>query len=100
MWWKTSLEGNNSSSICCVTFFVYFLTMASQTGFEIMNSEVAGSILTVFPVKRKKKGIFSRSRTCKTRPLKNNDESNTVIASHSNTEKSHWILTWDAHRGS
>ena len=26
MWWKTSLEGNNSSSICCVTFFVYFLT--------------------------------------------------------------------------
>ena len=47
MWWKTSLEGNNSSSICCVTFFVYFLTMASQTGCEIMNSEVAGSILTL-----------------------------------------------------
>ena len=34
---------------------VYFLTMASQAGCEIMNSEVAGSILTVFPVKRKKK---------------------------------------------
>ena len=27
---KTSLEGNNSSSICDVTFLVYFLTMASQ----------------------------------------------------------------------
>ena len=36
---KTSLEGNNSSSICCSTFLVYFLTMASQTGCEIMNSE-------------------------------------------------------------
>ena len=68
--------------------------MASQTGREIVNSEVAGSILTVFPVKRKK-GIFSRSRTFKTQPPKNNDESNTIIASHSNTEKSHWILgTW------
>ena len=97
---KTSLEGNNSSSICCVTFLVYFLTMASTAGREIMNSEVAGSILAVFPVKRKKKGIFSCSRTCKTQPLKNNDESNTIIASHSNTEKSHWILTWDAHGGS
>ena len=51
--------------------------MASQTGREIMNSEVAGSILTVFPRnKEKEKGIFSRSRTCKTQPLKNNDESN------------------------
>ena len=50
-----------------------------------MNNEVAGSILTVFLVKEKK-GIFSRSRTCKNQPLKNNDESNTVIASHSNTE--------------
>ena len=96
---KTSLEGNNSSSICCATFLVYFLTMASQTGCEIMNSEVAGSILTVFPIKRKN-GIFSCSRTCKTQPLKNNNESNTIIASHFNTEKSHWILTWDAHRGS
>ena len=38
-----------------MTFLVYFLTIASQTGYEIMNSEVAGSILTVFPVKRKKK---------------------------------------------
>ena len=32
--------------------------MASQTGCEIMNSEVAGSILAVFPVNRKK-GIIS-----------------------------------------
>ena len=55
---KTSLEGNNSSSICYVTSLVCFLTMASQTGCEIMNSEVAGSILTVFPLKGKKKGIF------------------------------------------
>ena len=51
--------------------------MASQKGCEIVYSEVAGSILTVFPRKRKKKGrIFSRSRTCKTQPPKNNDESN------------------------
>ena len=36
--------------------------MASTAGREIMNSEVAGSILTVFPVEgKKKKGrIFSR----------------------------------------
>ena len=62
---KTSLEGNGSSSICDVTFLVYFLTMASQAGCEIMNSEVAGSILTVFPVR--KKGIFVfQERTCKT----------------------------------
>ena len=52
---KTSLEGENSSSICYVTFFVYFLTMASQTEYELLNSEVAGSILAVFPVKAKKK---------------------------------------------
>ena len=51
-----------------------------------------------FPQKEKK-GICSRSRTCKTQPLKN-DESNTIIASYSDTKKSHWILTWDAHRGS
>ena len=50
---KTSLEGNNSSSICYVTFLVYVLTMASQKGREIIDSEVAGSILAVFPaVKR------------------------------------------------
>ena len=41
-----------------VTFLVHFLTMASTAGREIMNGEVAGSILTVFPVKRKKKGFF------------------------------------------
>ena len=55
---RTSLEGNNSRSICYGTFFVYFLTMASTAGCEIMNSEVAGSTLTVFPVKRKN-GILS-----------------------------------------
>ena len=46
---KTSLEANNSSNICFVTILVYFLTMASTAGREIMNSEIAGSILTVFP---------------------------------------------------
>ena len=29
---KTSLEGNNSSSICCATFLVYFLTSKSLPG--------------------------------------------------------------------
>ena len=97
---KTSLEGNNSGSVYYVTFLVYFLTMASSAGREIMNSEVAGSILTVFPIKRKN-GIFSCSRTCKTQPLKNNDESNTIIASHSNTEKvGGKIGYWVSHRGS
>ena len=33
--------------------------MASQTVCDIMNSDVASSILTVFPVKRKKKERFS-----------------------------------------
>ena len=56
---KTSLEGNNSSSVCYVTFLVYFLTMALQTGCEIMNSEVAGSILTVFPEKIKKRDFVT-----------------------------------------
>ena len=51
---KTGLKGKNSSSICYVTFLIYFLTMASQIGCDFMNSEVAGSIFTVFPVKRKK----------------------------------------------
>ena len=36
---KTSLEGKNSGSICYATFLVYFLTMASSAGREIMNSE-------------------------------------------------------------
>ena len=50
---KTSLEGSNSSCVRHVTSFVFLLIMASQTGCEIMNSEVAGSILAVFPaVKR------------------------------------------------
>ena len=42
-----------------------------------MNIEAAGSILTVLPgTTKKKEGIFSRSRTCKTQPLEDNDESN------------------------
>ena len=49
------VEGNNSSGTFYVTFLVYFITMASQTGCEIMDSEVAGSILTVFAVKKKRK---------------------------------------------
>ena len=67
MWWKIEFihTAITRGSICYLTFSVYFLTMASQTGCEIMNSEVASSILTVFPVERKK-GIFSRSRTRKT----------------------------------
>ena len=55
---KTSLEGENSSSICYVTFLVYFLTMASQAGCEIMNGEVVGSIVAVFPQKIKKKDFL------------------------------------------
>ena len=63
--------------------------MASQAGCEIMNSEAAGSIL--FLVKR---------RICKTQPL-DNDESNTIIASHSNTvEVGGKIGCWVFHRGS
>ena len=73
--------------------------MAPQTRCDVMNSEVAGSTLTVFPVKRKK-GIFSCSKPCKTQPLKNNDESNTVISSHSNTEKfGDKIGYWVSRRG-
>ena len=56
--WKSSVEGNNSGGISCATYLVYFLTMASTAGREIMNREVAGSILTVFPIKTKK-GIYS-----------------------------------------
>ena len=42
-WWKDEFRRQKlGGSICCVTFSVYFLTMASQIGCEIMNSEVAG----------------------------------------------------------
>ena len=62
LWWKkTNLEGNNSSRICYVAFLVYFLTMASQAGRDIMNTAVAGSVFTVFPVfpvKRKKRDFL------------------------------------------
>ena len=59
MWWKNEFRRQNSSSIYYVTFLVYFRTMASQTGREIMNSEVAGSILTVFPAKINKRDFFT-----------------------------------------
>ena len=74
-------HGKNSASICCPKISFFFLTMASRTGCEILNtSEVAGSILTVFPTKVKKKGKSHVPRNCKTHSLKNNDESNTIIA--------------------
>ena len=71
-----------------VTFLVYFLTMASQTGCEIMNTEVAGSILTaflVYQVKKKKDYLTFKN-------LQNSTHLKTIrairiIASHSNTEK-------------
>ena len=61
-----------------VTFLVYFLTMASQTGCEIMNTEVAGSILTAFLVYqvKEKKGLSHVQEPAKLNPLKN-DKSNT-----------------------
>ena len=59
--------------------------MASKTGCEIMNSEVAGSILTSFPLKEKKKGILVCtmivSRVQEITYLynsQNNDESNMI----------------------
>ena len=63
--------------------------MASTAGREIMNSEVAGSILTVFPRQRKKKKGFSHVQE----PVKLNHLKTTmramyrIIASHSNPEK-------------
>ena len=65
-----------------------------------MNSEVAGSILPVFLVKEKK-GFSHVQEPVKLNHLKNNDESNTIISSYSNTENvggkiSYWVF----HRGS
>ena len=63
--------------------------MVLQTGCEIMNSEVAGSILTVFPRKRRQKKGFSHVQE----PVKLNHLKRTmgtiyrIIASHSNTEE-------------
>ena len=63
-----------------VTFLVYY-TMASQEGREIVNREVAGSILAVFPLKRRKKrGLSHVPRTCKTPPLQETMEGNAIIA--------------------
>ena len=66
--------------------------MASQAGCEIINSEVVGSIPTVIPIKEKKR-ISHVQEPVKFTHL-NNDESITIIAIHSNTEKS-WVK-WDA----
>ena len=107
---KPSLERENSKTVVVALFLVYFLTMASQTGREIMNSEVAGSILTVFPAKKRRKGIFSSSRTCKnstwfTYYCSYNDESNTVrslqvtpIPKKSEVKLDTWY--WVSHRDS
>ena len=54
-----------------------------------MNNEVAGSILTVFPVKRKKRDFPHVQEPVKLKPLKNNDERNRMIASYSNSEQAH-----------
>ena len=80
-----------------MTFLVYFLTKASQTGYEIMNSEVAGSILTVFPVKNEKR--FSHVQE----PVKLNHLKATLRAARSLQVtpilKSR-IRYWVSHRGS
>ena len=48
-----------SGGICCATFLVYFLTMVSSAGRDIMSSEVDGSILTAFlPHKIQKGNVF------------------------------------------
>ena len=74
--------------------------MASLTRCEIMNSEVAGSILTVFPVKWRKKGFSHVQEPVKTQH-ENNDESNTINSSYSNTEKvGRKIGYWVSHQGS
>ena len=77
------------------------LTLASQTGREIMNVSAVKSRVRSspsFPYKEKG-GIISCSRTCKTHSRKNKD---TIIASHSNTEKVGgkigYIWYWVFHR--
>ena len=59
VWWKNELrrqylETYLLRSICYVTLLVYFLTIASLTACEIMNSKVAGSIHADVPVNRRK----------------------------------------------
>ena len=39
-------------------YFLYFLKIASQAGREIVSGEVAGSIPTVAPLKRKKRAYL------------------------------------------
>ena len=52
-------KAKTRGSICYISFLVQFIAMASQTGREIMNCEVAGSIVTVFAAKRKKRDFFT-----------------------------------------
>ena len=64
--------------------------MASTAGREVMNSEVAGSILTVFPQKKKKKGFSHVQEPVKLNNLKTTMRAMhriRIVASHSNTEK-------------
>ena len=50
---KTSLEGNNSSSICCTAFSIYFLTMASRTGCEIIVVRIRKSTDNLIKISQK-----------------------------------------------
>ena len=63
---ETSLEGNNSSSICYVTFLVYF-TIALQPGCDVINSQVACSI---FRLSRNQKGVSHVQKPVKLNQLK------------------------------
>ena len=64
MWWENEFRRQKTrGSICCAIFLVCFLTMASSAGLDFMNSEVAGSILTVFfrTKKRKEKDVMFKN---------------------------------------
>ena len=57
-WWENEFRRRKLVvAFVDVTFLVCLLTLASSAGRDIMKSEVAGSILTVFPIKRKQKGF-------------------------------------------
>ena len=74
--------------MCCAKNVVYYLTTVSSAERDIMNTEVAGSILTaflVYQVKKKKDYLTFKN-------LQNSTHLKTIrairiIASHSNTEK-------------
>ena len=97
---KTSLEGENSSSICYVTFLVYFLTTVrpkSSLAGENSGSTCCATFLVCvrtcsqwgrrqdgrlwtvrslvrsppsFPQRKKREYLLSCSKSCKTHPLK------------------------------